>query len=127
MRILELHIEVSDLDRSLEFYTALLPHEKVVRWQDNSAAALVFPDGTSMGLWRTGKRGLYDGRGGEHLHFAFQIEDHEYDSIRARVVELGCEVIDHVWPNGKRSLYFFDPDNHQVEFMTVDWLRGVTK
>lgn len=125
MRLLEVHIEVTDLEQSLAFYRALLPHHKVTTWADGSAAAIVFTDGSALGLWRVGKRGLYDGRGGSHLHFAFQIEDEQYDTYRARLIELGCTPIDHTWPNGHRSVYAFDPDGHQIEFMTVDWVTGV--
>ncbi|MDX9858385.1 MAG: hypothetical protein RBT76_11380 [candidate division Zixibacteria bacterium] len=125
MRLLELHIEVSDLERSLAFYRALLPHHQVTTWADGSAAAIVFEDGSALGLWKLGKRGLYDGRGAAHLHFAFKIEAGKYNVFRQRLVALGCEPIDHVWPNGERSIYSFDPDGHHVEFMTVDWIRGV--
>lgn len=125
MRLLELHIEVADLERSLTFYQALLPHYKVTRWRDGSAAAIVLEDGSAVGLWVIGKRGLHDGRGGEHLHFAFQIEPDEYEKYRAKLVELRRDPIDHVWPNGHRSLYAFDPDGHQIEFMTIDWITGV--
>lgn len=123
--MLELHIEVYDLERAETFYTALLPHVKVTRWTDGSAVAIVLEDGSALGLWEKGKVGLHGGRGAEHLHFAFQIKPDEYDKYRERLVDLGCEPIDHVWPNGQRSLYAFDPDGHQVEFMTVDWIRGV--
>ena len=126
MRILELHIEVEDVQRSLAFYKQLIPHEKVGTWDDGTAAAIVLKDGTAFGLWKKGKSGLYDGRGGEHLHFAFQIEPEEYEEYKQRLEKAGVKVIEHTWPNGNRSLYFFDPDGHQGEFMTVDWMTGVS-
>ena len=95
MRIVEVHIEVSDLERAEQFYTTLLPHTKVTRWSDGSAVAIVLEDGAALGLWKTGKIGLHGGRGAEHLHFAFTIEPEEYDTYRSRLVGLGCEVIDH--------------------------------
>jgi hypothetical protein len=29
--------------------------------------------------------------------------------------------LEYVWPSGHRSVYFFDYDGHQGEFMTTDW------
>jgi len=77
MRILEIHLEVNDLEKSLDLYSRLLPHDKITRWIDGSAAALVLKNGTALGLWKKGKKGIHNGRGGEHVHFAFQIEEDE--------------------------------------------------
>jgi len=122
MRFLEIHIEVADLEASRSFYRKLLPVTKEVAWTDGSAVALVLSDGTALGLWKKGKTGLYNGRGGAHLHFALQIEPGEYDEYLKRLKSLNIEVIEHRWDDGQRSLYFFDPDGHQGEFMTKDWL-----
>lgn len=122
LRMLEIHLEVKDLDISEKFYSALLPHARISRWDDGSAIALILEDGTAFGLWRKGKRGLFDGRGGEHLHFAFQISREEIDLYRDKLHNLGVDLIEHTWPSGDMSLYFFDPDGHQGEFMTKDWL-----
>jgi catechol 2,3-dioxygenase-like lactoylglutathione lyase family enzyme len=122
MRFLELHIEVDDLARSEAFYSALLPVAKITRWSDGLAVALVLPDGTALGLWRRGKEGLYGGRGGDHLHFALQIAPDEYDAMKDRLASLEVDYVEHAWGDGHRSLYFFDPDGHQGEFMTKDWL-----
>ena len=121
MRLIEAHIEVSDLQRALDFYSTLLPHKKIVKWTDSSAVALVLHDGSAFGLWKIGKKGLHGGRGAAHLHFALQIEPHEFDDYKGRLEGLGVEVIEHEWPSGQRSLYFFDPDGHQGELITCDW------
>lgn len=117
-----MHIEVEDVDMSAEFYRTLFQITKEVKWHDGSARALIFPDGTAFGIWQRGKRGLYDGEGAQHLHFALQIEPAEIDKYRERLQELGVKVIDHDWEDGHRSLYFFDRDGHQGELMTKDWL-----
>lgn len=122
MKFLEMHIEVADLEISLAFYEKILPVQKVVRWQDGSAAALVLPDGTAFGLWLKGKKGIHDGQGAEHLHFAFQIKPEEYDHYLQKFKERGIETLEYDWPDGHRSIYFFDPDHHQGELMTKDWL-----
>lgn len=122
MRFLEMHIEVEDVEQALAFYTQLLPHKTVSRWSDGSAAAIVFDDGSAFGLWQKGKHGMFNGRGAQHLHFAFQVNDQEYEQFKARLQEMGIETMEHFWPTGGKSIYFFDSDGHQGEFMTVDWL-----
>ncbi len=122
MRILELHIEVEDVERSVAFYKQLLPIARVAAWNDGDVVALVLEDGTAFGLWKQGTEGLFDGRGARHLHFAFQIKPEEYDEYRQKLTDLGLQPDEHKWPDGHRSLYFFDPDGHQGEFMTKDWL-----
>jgi len=124
MRLLEIHIETDDLERAEGFYTDLIPHRKITRWPDGSAIALVLEDGTAFGIWKKGKRGLYDGRGAQHLHFALQMAPEQYDDMKGKLEAKGIEVIEHTWSDGERSLYFFDPDGHQGEFMTKDWLSG---
>jgi catechol 2,3-dioxygenase-like lactoylglutathione lyase family enzyme len=121
MRFLEMHIEVADLERSVEFYSRLLPHAKITRWKDGSAAAFVLEDGSAFGLWVKGKQGLFKGRGAQHLHFAFQVTDKEYEERKGILDEMGLELFEHIWPKGGKSIYFFDPDGHQGEFMTIDW------
>jgi len=122
MRILELHLEVNSLEKSLELYSKLLPHDKITSWKDGSAAALVLKDGTALGLWKKGKKGIHNGRGGEHVHFAFQIEEDELEKYRGLIRDCGLEPLDYEWPDGSKSVYFFDYDGHQGEFMTKDWL-----
>jgi len=124
MRLLEIHLEVADLKRSEVFYSAILDFAKVTRWSDGSAIAFVLPSGTTLGLWKEGKEGLHGGRGGKHVHFAVQVEPEAYDALLHKLKALDCKVIEHTWPDRQRSIYFFDPDGHQGEFMTTDWLRG---
>lgn len=121
MRLLEVHIEVEDIQRSLDFYKSIIPHNKITDWKDRSAAAIILNDGTAFGLWQKGKRGLFDGRGGEHVHFAFQIKPDEYSEMIGKLTALKVDYKEHNWPNGQHSVYFFDPDGHQGEIMTCDW------
>ncbi len=121
MRMLEFHIETDNVDRAFEFYKKLLPYKKELRWSDGNAGALVLPDGSAFGIWKTGHSGVYDGRGGAHLHFAFQIDPDQYAACKQKLLDLGLSPEEHNWPSGHKSLYFFDPDGHQGEFMTCDW------
>jgi catechol 2,3-dioxygenase-like lactoylglutathione lyase family enzyme len=121
MRLLEIHIEVADLEKSLQLYSKLITHKRVEQWDDKGAVALVLEDGSAFGLWKKGKLGIHNGRGGEHLHFAFQIMPDEYDHYVSLIKSLGLQPLHHVWPTGHKSVYFFDYDNNQGEFMTTDW------
>lgn len=83
---------------------------------------MVLNDGSAFGFWKKGTRGIHNGRGAEHLHFAFEISKDEYDEYMSRLESLNVEVLEYEWKDGNKSLYFFDPDGHQGEFMTKDWL-----
>ena len=123
MKLVELHLEVNDLPKSIEFYENLLPDSKRTNWSDGSAAAFVLSDGSAIGLWKKGKRGLFNGRSGDHTHYAIQIKPDEYEIYLERIKKLQIEYNEHTWKNGHRSIYYFDPDNHQGEFITCDWLE----
>ena len=120
MRLLEFHIESENVKRSFAFYRELLPHIKTLEGDDQSI--LIFEDGTAFGIWRKGYRGIHQGRGAEHLHFAFQILPEEYEAYKEKLLSLGVEPLEHKWKDGRKNLYFFDPDGHQGEFMSRDWL-----
>ena len=122
MRMLDMHIGVRDLQSAVAFYSALLPHVKIVTDTDNKQKFISLEDGSAFGIWEAGYHGLHDGLPAEHLHFAFQIKPDEYDTYRDKLETLGVDVIEHEWRDGQRSLYFFDADGHQGEFMTKGWL-----
>jgi len=76
MRMIEIHLECEDLERSLKLYTALLPHDRII-WNGptDPQAFIVLADGTALGLWEKGTRGIHRGQGAEHVHYAFQITE----------------------------------------------------
>ena len=121
--MLEIHIEVANLKSSFELYSKLLPHSAVTWWEEKDAVAFVLEDGSAFGLWEKGKKGIHAGRGAEHLHFAFQIEPEEYESYKIRIESAGLTPLEYLWPEGHKSVYFFDYDGNQGEFMTADWFR----
>jgi catechol 2,3-dioxygenase-like lactoylglutathione lyase family enzyme len=120
--MLEFHIGVENIEKSLELYTKLLPYKEISWWKDRSAVALILEDGSAFGIWHKDKIGSDGGRPGKHLHYAFQINPEEYDHYLNLVKNLGLQPIEHQWPNA-RSIYFQDFDGHQGEFMTADWLH----
>ena len=122
MRLAEIHIEVENLEKSLSLYKKLIPHKECLRWGDGKVAALVLKDGTAFGLWEKGHTGIHQGKGGAHTHFAFEIKPDEYEDYKAKIVDLGLKPLEHEWENRHKSLYFYDYDDHQGEFITTDWI-----
>ena len=122
MKLIETHIEVEDVEKSLSLYKEIIPHKDCLRWAEGKVAALVLDDGSAFGIWKKGHRGIYDGRGGQHLHFAFQIKPSEYDEYKDKIKHIGLEVLEYDWDSGHKSVYFFDYDGHQCEFITGNWI-----
>lgn len=124
MRLVETHIEVDDVDRSLSLYKKLIKHVKIVRWgePEKPVVALILEDGSAFGLWTKGTSGIHGGRGASHQHYAFLIKPEEYDRYFNLIAENGLKPMEHIWDTGDKSVYFFDYDGHQGEFITADWL-----
>lgn len=123
MRLVETHIEVKDVEKSLELYKNMIPHKKILRWSQNNVAALVLYDGSAFGIWKEGHKGIHNGSAGKRTHFAFQINQNEYENYKNKIIECKLEVLEYDWENGYKSLYFFDYDGHQGEFMTGNWIE----
>ena len=122
MRLVETHIEVTDVKKSLELYSKLLPHRKVVTWADDKIGAVVLEDGSAFGCWTKGLYGIHNGQGGAHVHFAFQIAPDEYQTYFNLIKSCGLEPLEFTWETGHKSVYFFDYDGNQGEFITADWI-----
>lgn len=59
----------------------------------------------------------HDGSGPHHIAFAIAAAD--YDAWCGRLIDRGISIESETqWERGGRSLYFRDPDNHLVEFVT---------
>ena len=124
VRLVETLIEVNVLEKSFALYSTLVPHVRVTRWGDNETghvAAFVLEGGEAFGIWEKGKIGIHGGRGGKHQHFAFLIKPEEYDHYVELIRSQGLEPLEHTWKRGAKSVYFFDYDGHQGEFITADW------
>lgn len=123
MRLFEQHLVVSDLNRSAQFYEQVLGctlglDTKEVRfyWVDADRRSM-------LGLWQ---------QGGSHNAFApdtgKMIRDQLPEKVR-QLKEVGVEVVDffgqpteegsvHPWVPVV-SVYFFDPDGHALEFLSL--------
>ena len=120
----ELVLQVSDLERAERFYEDVLGLPVVERWPHRDAI-WVLAGATRIGLWRP-QVGLEGSQGGEHVHFAMQIDEADFDARVEALREHGLEVPVHVFDSGgdlegpSRSAYVTDPDGHLVEFWTAD-------
>ena len=64
--------------------------------------------------------GLAGGRGGAHVHFAFQLAREELDPLLDRLRGSGAEVEGPIQLGADRAIYLTDPDGNVVEFWTQD-------
>ena len=113
----ELTLEVQDLARAERFYADVLGLPVVERWDD---AVWVLAGTTRIGLWLP-RIGIAGGRGGVHVHFAFKVEEADYDADVARLRVQGLEVEEVQFSDERgRSAYVTDPDGHCVELWTWD-------
>ncbi len=113
--LFEIAIRVKDLARSEVFYRDLLGLEEGLR--DNRRNWLF--------LWLHGRTGmvvLQEDKGDWPLqHFAFTVEESDLTEAAALLQAKGvavAEPVHHEWMNAV-SLYFEDPDGHDLEFIAL--------
>ena len=118
--ISELVLEVSDLEAARHFYRDLLGFEETL-YGEGRDDRLWYLIGQSarLGLW-TPQVGLAGGRGGAHVHFAFQLAREELDPLLERLSAAGVEVEGPIQLGADRAIYVTDPDGNVVEFWTQD-------
>jgi catechol-2,3-dioxygenase len=118
--ISELVLEVSDLEAARHFYRDLLGFEETL-YGEGRDDRLWYLIGQSarLGLW-TPQVGLAGGRGGAHVHFAFQLAREELDPLLERLRAAGVEVEGPIQLGADRAIYITDPDGNVVEFWTQD-------
>jgi catechol-2,3-dioxygenase len=116
--ISELVLEVSDLEASRRFYGETLGFEET-RYGEGRADRrwYLIGDSARLGIW-TPQVGLAGGRGGAHVHFAFQIDRAQLDPLLDRLRSQGMEVEGPIQLGADRAIYVTDPDGNVVEFWT---------
>ena len=130
--VIETALYVDDLARSLEFYRGLFGFTVAMEPVDRMVALhvtdeqvlLLFKKGASREAIVSpfGTIPPHDGDG--HLHVAFGVRPTDIDAWERRLRGAGVEIESVIdWPEGGRSLYFRDPDDHAIELKTSNW-RG---
>jgi catechol 2,3-dioxygenase-like lactoylglutathione lyase family enzyme len=118
--ISELVLEVSDLDAARRFYRDVLGFEETLYGEGAEGRYWYLVGETArLGLW-TEQIGLAGGRGGSHVHYAFNIPDGEIDPMKERIEGAGAEVEGPIQLGPGRAIYVTDPDGNVVEFWSQD-------
>jgi catechol 2,3-dioxygenase-like lactoylglutathione lyase family enzyme len=114
----EVVLEVLDVERSVDFYVGCLGLPLYSRSDDR---AWVLAGRSRIGLWRP-QVGLADGRGGVHVHYAFQVDEGGLGDVVARLEQWGLSprLISSEEEGRGRAAYVTDPDGNVVEFWTHD-------
>ena len=124
--ILETALHVENLERAIAFYRRLFAFE--IMAQDKRFCAFDVAGRDVLLLFKRGESPApmpvpggvippHDGQG--RLHIAFSIPRAELPDWEHRLAELGITIESTVdWPEGGRSLYFRDPDQHLLELAT---------
>lgn len=113
--LFEIAIRVKDLPRAESFYRDVLGLEEGLRDQCRNWLFLWLSD-------RAGMVVLQEDKGDWPLqHFAFTFEESDLTCAAALLKEKGVSVaepVHHEWMNAV-SLYFEDPDGHDLEFIAL--------
>jgi catechol 2,3-dioxygenase-like lactoylglutathione lyase family enzyme len=118
--ISELVLEVFDLEAARHFYRDVLGFEETLYGEGAEGRYwYLIGDTARLGVW-TEQVGLAGGRGGEHVHYAFNVDDAEIDGLKERIEEAGAEVEGPIQLGPGRAIYVRDPDGNVVEFWSQD-------
>jgi len=118
--ISELVLEVSDLEAARRFYREVLGLEETLYGEGAEGRYwYLVGDTARLGLW-TEQVGLAGGRGGTHVHYAFNVADGEIDVLKGRIESAGAEVEGPIQLGPGRAIYITDPDGNVVEFWSQD-------
>ena len=115
----ELVLEVADLDAAARFYTEVLGFP--VQGRSDERVWVLVGAHSRIGLW-TPQRGIADGRGGAHVHYAMHVAEADYDAAVATLREHGYEPHEEDFEEMGRAAYVEDPDGNVVELWT--WTGG---
>jgi lactoylglutathione lyase len=123
MELYETHLQVHDVERSVDFYKSL----GLIFGYRNQRAAFMWVNESknqTIGLWPCPKEQPIQRR-----HFAFQVELDELLTAKKRLKELNINVIgsqgkENIEPIVQAwipaaSVYFEDPDGNKLEFIAM--------
>jgi catechol 2,3-dioxygenase-like lactoylglutathione lyase family enzyme len=105
---------VSDLERSLDFYTGVLGLSPVARWA-GGAYLLAGEEWITLIVDPAVRRASRP----DYTHAAFTVTPEDFKEASRRVVEAGTRLWQEDESEGA-SLYFLDPDGHRLELHASD-------
>ena len=118
--ISELVLEVSDLEDARRFYRDVLGFEETLYGEGAEGRYWYLVGQTArLGLW-TEQVGLAGGRGGAHVHYAFNVADEEIERLKERIEAAGADLEGPIQLGPGRAIYVTDPDGNVVEFWSQD-------
>ena len=118
--ISELVLEVSDLEEARRFYRDVLGFEETLYGEGAEGRYWYLVGQTArLGLW-TEQVGLAGGRGGAHVHYAFNVADEEIERLKERIEAAGADLEGPIQLGPGRAIYVTDPDGNVVEFWSQD-------
>ena len=120
MHLEHVNLTVSDLDRSIDFYSALFGFR--IRWRGRtsggSPAAHVGDDRQYIALFEASRPGELEERDYISVgfnHFGIVVDD--LDAMKSRLASLGVVVHGEADYEPGRRFYFCDPDGFEIEFV----------
>jgi len=123
----EIALRVNDLDQMQEFYEKVVGLELMQRFPDIAFFKIAEGYGGHtqiLALFDRKNQASYQGLSTVMTtvdHFAFTIALSDYQAEKERLEALGLVVStsEHTWVHW-RSIYFFDPEGNEVEFVCYD-------
>lgn len=120
LKIKETCLYVHDLVGAKKFYEQVLElplisyvENKHVFFKAGSSVLLLFnPDDSML------KKSPPPHYGEGNQHFAFEVNDGDYELAKQWIQSKGIVITEEVvWPSGKKSFYFDDPENNVLEIV----------
>lgn len=117
-QIKETCVYVRDLGSIYNFYCQTLELEEIIYLEGkhlflragNSVLLFFNPDESSI------KKSPPPHYGGGKQHFAFEVDDDDYERTKRLIHEKGIQITEEVtWKSGKKSFYFEDPAGNVLE------------
>lgn len=104
-------LHVSDLERAKRFYTEVLGFDVAHEFEGHSFLRC----GNQMVALFERHGDLHSGD--EMNHLALRLAAGDYEEVKAALESEGIEVTGR--PGDDRCVYFFDPDRHRIQLLTV--------
>jgi catechol 2,3-dioxygenase-like lactoylglutathione lyase family enzyme len=103
-----LTLAVTDLERSVSFYRAILGFELRALWTDGA-----YLEAGTLWLCLSVDAAAVNARRSDYTHYAFDVAAEDFDALGERV-----RAHARIWKDNRSegaSLYFLDPDGHRLE------------